>query len=166
MSLNKQPVIEMKRTGFEKMMDIIGLIVFGISLIYLLTQWSSLPDKVPIHYNLAGVPDGWGGKWTIIILPVIGIVMWIGFYFLGKVPHTHNYIGLTQENAKRLYKNSQFTLNILRNECLIFFAGISFETVRTAEGEAMLLGVWALPVFLFVLLGSLACLFMRGLRLR
>ncbi len=166
MAIYKQPLLPMKKSFFEKAFDCIALLLFGVSIVYLITIWSSIPSEVPIHYNFAGEPDGWGGKWTLSILPVIGLAMWIGLYFIEKYPHTHNYIGLTEENKERLYKNSQLLVNVMRNEIMIFIAYMTVETVRIARGHEMVLGAWQMPLFLVILFGSIAYLFARGLRLR
>lgn len=166
MSKPKQPVLKMKRSFFGKAFDLIALISFGASVFYLISIWSSVPSEVPIHYNFAGEPDGWGDKWNLSILPVIGLTLWIGLYFIEKYPHTHNYIGLTEENKERLYKNSQLLVNVLRNEIMIFFSYMTVETVNVAGGHEMVLGAWVMPLFLVILFGSIAYLFVRGLRLR
>ena len=156
----------MKKSFVEKAFDCIALLLFGASIVYLISIWSSVPSEVPIHYNFAGEPDGWGGKWTLLILPLIALALWIGLSFIEKYPHTHNYIGLTEENKERLYKNSQVLVNVLRNEIMIFFAYMNVETVRSALGDEMLLGAWGMPLFLVILFGSIIYLFVRGLRLR
>ncbi len=46
-----------------------------IPFIYLAYIWNSLPEKVPIHWNLKGEVDGWGDKFSLIgllfMLPVL-----------------------------------------------------------------------------------------------
>lgn len=37
----------------------------------------ALPDRVPIHWNLAGEPDGWGGRWVAALgLPTVALAVW------------------------------------------------------------------------------------------
>jgi len=47
--------------------------------VYLATIWSKLPDRVPTHFNIAGNPDDWSGKTTLLFLPG---ALGIGIYLL------------------------------------------------------------------------------------
>ncbi|OLN21997.1 hypothetical protein BTO30_11735 [Domibacillus antri] len=133
---------------------------------YLAVQYVSLPERVPTHFNAFNVPDGWGPKWMMLIPLVIGFAIWIGLHVLEKFPHIHNYLWLTEENARRQYKNSQLLLNSMKNIILVFFSFMTIETVRISFGKPSLLGVWEMPIFLFVLFGTMGCFLFRSYRLR
>ena len=47
--------------------------------IYLATIWNELPAQVPTHFNMAGNPDDWSGKTTLLFLPG---ALGLGIYFL------------------------------------------------------------------------------------
>jgi len=47
--------------------------------IYLATIWSELPDKVPTHFDLDGIPNGWSSKTALLIIPG---ALGMGIYFL------------------------------------------------------------------------------------
>lgn len=53
-----------------------GIIV--TPLVYLMIVWNQLPEIVPTHFGISGKPDGYGAKWTLIILSAVSI----GMYFL------------------------------------------------------------------------------------
>ncbi len=42
-----------------------------IPMIYFLIVIGSAPDTVPTHFDAEGVADGFGSKWTLIIMPII-----------------------------------------------------------------------------------------------
>ncbi|MFE4349155.1 DUF1648 domain-containing protein [Peribacillus butanolivorans] len=48
---NNQPVLKLPKTVYEKLIDIFSLIIIVLNLIYLINEWSTLPDQVPIHFN-------------------------------------------------------------------------------------------------------------------
>ena len=50
------------------------LLVFAVYLT--LANYSALPDTIPTHFNLQGVPDGWGGKNEIFIFSGLGVVVY------------------------------------------------------------------------------------------
>jgi uncharacterized membrane protein len=62
---------------FKKELPIIGIIL--IPFIYLATVWNTLPEIVPVHWNSKGEIDGWGNKFTLIVmlfmLPVLTYVI-------------------------------------------------------------------------------------------
>ncbi|WNG54048.1 DUF1648 domain-containing protein [Archangium gephyra] len=53
----------------------LGLVVFGLGLSALL--YPRLPELVPVHYNLEGVPDGWIPRVRgAFLLPLLALVSW------------------------------------------------------------------------------------------
>jgi len=51
--------------------------------------YSSLPDQIPIHWNFRGEVDGYGGKWTLFLFPVMMAGMLVLFYFLPALSPKH-----------------------------------------------------------------------------
>jgi uncharacterized membrane protein len=52
--------------------------------------YASLPDQqIPTHWNIRGEVDGYGGKWTLFIFPVMMIGMLVLFYFLPALSPKH-----------------------------------------------------------------------------
>ena len=41
-----------------------------------------LPDRIPTHWNIRGEVDGYGGKWTLFVMPIMTMGMLVLFYFL------------------------------------------------------------------------------------
>lgn len=164
--LEKRPEPELEKNVLEWVADIAAILSWMACIVYLMVKWVSLPNTVPIHFNIYGQPDNWGAKWIIVIPLAIGIILWIGMHFLEKFPQGHNYIWFTEENAQRQYKNSQLLVNAMKNIILFFFSFMTFESVRISLGEKSLLGVWELPVFLIVLFGTMFYFVFRSYRLR
>lgn len=49
-------------------------LIMAIPVVYLLSVWNSLPETVPVHWNLSGEIDGWGSRhtlWLLILLVVV-----------------------------------------------------------------------------------------------
>ncbi|MER2000695.1 MAG: DUF1648 domain-containing protein, partial [Lysinibacillus sp.] len=55
----------------HKIFNIIALATLLSGVLLIIIYWSKLPDTVPIHFNIKGEADGWGSKYTLIILPFI-----------------------------------------------------------------------------------------------
>lgn len=56
--------------------------------------WSQLPDPSPVHWNLAGEPDGYGPRWLLTVLPPAMNVLLVGlFYVLPRLgPWRQNFV--------------------------------------------------------------------------
>jgi len=44
---------------------LLQIVLALVPMIYFLLIWSSLPDRVPIHFNAQGVANDWGSKMTV-----------------------------------------------------------------------------------------------------
>lgn len=166
LELQHRPKLNIKKSGLEIVLDLIGIVSFMAICIYCIYIWPSLPDSIPTHYNFKGEADSWGGKGSLLILPLISLILWIGLTALERYPHVHNYNGLTEENAERLYKNSRMMLNVMKNEMVIAFVFFTWKSVQDAFGKELYSDEWELPVFLIVVFGSTAFFVVRSFRLR
>ncbi|MEY9971077.1 putative membrane protein [Lysinibacillus sp. RC46] len=147
-----RPILKLPKTRYEKIWDFIGGGLFVLSILYIIVMWGQLPEKIPGHFNGAGEVNRWGSKIELLILPFIGILLWILLGLLEKIPHIHNYPArLNESNVEAFYLNSRKILNEIKNLCLIIFTAISFQMVRIALGEAESLGWWFLPAVLIVM---------------
>ncbi|MGE7928635.1 DUF1648 domain-containing protein [Lysinibacillus xylanilyticus] len=147
-----RPILKLPKTKYEKIWDYIGGGLFVLSILYIFVMWGKLPEEIPGHFNGAGEVDRWGSKIELLILPFIGLFLWILLGLLEKAPHMHNYPArLNESNVEAFYLNSRKGLNEIKNLCLILFAAISFQMIRIALGEAENIGWWFLPIVLIVI---------------
>lgn len=144
-----RPILTLPKIKYEKCLDVIGSGLFTVSILLIISQWGNLPEEIPAHFNAKGEVDRWGSKIEVLILPGIGIFMWIFLGLLEKAPHMHNYPArLNERNVEAFYLNSRKLCNEVKNFCLILFAIISCEIVLVALGKIEGLGWWFLPVVL------------------
>lgn len=162
---NNQPKIDIPKSLFERLFDGVAFVFLVISISYLISQYGALPDKVPAHFNGAGEVDRFGNKIELIMLPIIALVMWIGMTVLERYPHTFNYMNLTKDNAEAQYKNGRLMMNVLKNEVVLLFSYLTYQTIQISKGLAEGIDSFFMPVFLIVIFGSIAFFFVRMLRL-
>jgi len=160
------PKLDIKVPTVGKVFNIVAIISYIVSIMFILIQWSHLPDLVPSHYNALGEPDSWSHKGFIFIPLVIGFFLWIGCYEVEKRPHLHNYLALTEENMEKQYKNSMLMMNFLKNELLLFFSYGVCNDVFVSHGKNSLLGVWELPIFAVMIGGTLLFFVIRSFKLK
>jgi uncharacterized membrane protein len=51
--------------------------------------YPGLPDRIPTHWNIRGEVDGYGGKWTLFMFPIMMVPMLVLFFFLPALSPKH-----------------------------------------------------------------------------
>jgi uncharacterized membrane protein len=145
----ERPKITLIPSTADKLVDLLGWIMLLAMWGYTISHYSTLPDTIPTHFNAAGEADGFGSKASIIGLPVIATLLFIGLTVLNRYPHIFNYpTAITQDNALRLYTLATRMLRYLKLVLVLVFGGIELMTIQHATGKAAGLGVWFLPLTL------------------
>ena len=143
----ERPKITPIPTSTDKLVDLLGWIVLLAIWGWTFSHYSTLPETIPTHFNAAGEADGFGSKASIIGLPVIATLLFIGLTVLNRYPHIFNYpTAITEDNALRLYTLATRMLRYLKLVLVLVFGGIEFMTIQTATGEEAGLGAWFLPL--------------------
>jgi uncharacterized membrane protein len=142
----------MKNTKYDVLMNGICIILlFGVVL-YLIYDWSNIPDKIPVHYNFAGEIDKWSNKSELWVCPVLSVLLFLVLTVLEAFPQLWNTgVQITVENQERVYRILKTILVNLKGVTVVVF---TFLTVHSALIRP--LPVWFLPIFLVLLFGSLA----------
>ena len=131
-------------------------------LLPLVLSWGGLPKTIPTHFGPSGKADDWGGRSILFVMPIFAVLAYFGIGFLRRFPHVFNYpYAITEANAERQYALARALLNLLRLEMVWLFAYIEWIMIRTAQGKAVGLGGWFLPVSLVVIFGTLAGFIIR-----
>jgi uncharacterized membrane protein len=144
-----RPKIKLFPTTADKLVDLLGWLILIALWAITIINYSSLPDTIPTHFNAAGEADGFGTKVSIIALPVIATLLFIGLTVLNRYPQSFNYpTTITKDNALRQYTLATRMLRYLKLVLVLVFGGIEIMTIQNATGKAAGLGVWFLPLTL------------------
>jgi len=145
----ERPKIKLELTTADKTFEIIGWLLIVFIWFLTLSNYSNLPETIPIHYNGAGQADGFGRKAIILTLPLIATILFIGLTVLNKFPHIFNYpTNITHDNALIQYTNATKLIRYLKFIIVFIFGLIVFKTIQNANEEAVGLGTWFLPMIL------------------
>jgi uncharacterized membrane protein len=158
--MNVKPRIKVESTNIKRMLEFVSLagIVFVISI--LLKNWNSLPDIIPRHFGFDGQPDAYGGKSFILLLPLVGIAVYIALTILDRFPHTFSYIWkITPENAYRQYQLAGTMLAAMKAEVIWIFNYIVWILIKGSRGTPQGLGPLFLPIMLAVVFGPI-CIYL------
>jgi uncharacterized membrane protein len=150
-----RPQITLERTGIDAMLDGLALAGWMSGLAAILFTSRLLPDRLPVHFDLAGNPDRWGTRLELFVPSGISLVLFIGLVLLTRIPHTYSYIvEITPKNAPRQYGLAVRLLRSLNVLMQWLFAAITWTIIRAAQGSISP-GVWLIPILVagtFVLL--------------
>jgi hypothetical protein len=144
-----RPKIIIKPTRADNILETGGIILLSLMWVSTLLIFLQAPGIVPIHFDLAGNADGYGSKGTILFLPVIPTVLYVGLSQLSKYPHILNYMQeITPENAREQYTIATRMLLYLKLAILLIFTLIVLFTYLTSLGLADGPGPWFLPLII------------------
>jgi uncharacterized membrane protein len=147
--MEERPNLKIVLTNTDTIIEIVGWFLLVAIWGFTLSNYQSLPSKIPIHYNGAGVSDGFGEKWIILTLPFIATVIFIGLTILNNYPHIFNYpTEIRKDNALSQYRNATRLIRYLKVIIVVIFGLIDYLTISQANGLSEGLGVWFLPLIL------------------
>ena len=126
----ERPRIKIQLTALDYIVEFFAFLFVLSSIVLYVIYWIKAPDIVPIHYNIHGEVDGYGSKTTLIIMPIINVLMYVGFTILNRYPHIFNFpTTVTEENALFLYKTSTRAVRWIKLLMCLLFAYIIWHEV-------------------------------------
>lgn len=143
-------------TKTQKILEVLSLIIMLVSIIYVITIWSSLPDTLASHYNALGQPDDWSSKSSILFMPILTVLLYAlltGVLFISP-EMINSPIEVTADNRFYVQKTTRDLLCTLK---LVIICDFSYMTFCTALEKS--LSPWFLPIFLgFVFIPIIVCI--------
>ena len=52
------------------------LAMVAVSFTYAIYLWAQLPDSIPIHFDINGIANNWGPKYTAFLLPALSLFVY------------------------------------------------------------------------------------------
>lgn len=93
-----------------------------------------LPDRIPIHFDLHGQPNGWGSPASLPLLPAIAVGVFLLLTVIARFPETFNYpVAVTDANRQRLQALTMDLLAWMRMEVSCLFAAIQWISIQAAH---------------------------------
>ncbi|HMU10006.1 MAG TPA: DUF1648 domain-containing protein [Ferruginibacter sp.] len=150
--METSPKIKLPLSSLDNKLELTSKIFLVVMWGLTLYTFLNLPITIPTHFNASGQADGYGNKLTLLILPVLATIIYLGLTQLNKYPHIFNYVTkITENNAQKQYIIATRMLRFLKLAILIIFSLIILFTYLTTTGVTNGLGFWFLP-FTFMLL--------------
>jgi len=151
-----RPILILEKSRTDKSIDILILITIVLTWILTIVNYNSLPEIIPIHQDLKGNIDNYGGKASIWFLPVISTLIIAGMRFINKFPHHFNYlVKITAGNARSQYTGATRMIRYFQWMVALVFLFIVYDVVHSAHSGSSFIGVWFVPVLFLTFLGPL-----------
>lgn len=121
-------------TKFQKRTELLSVIALCFLLIYLVSNWSSIPARIPSHYDMNGVITAWSSKSSLLLLPVISLAIYALLTVVLFFPKTWNIpVKITDENRARVYAVTRSMLCVLKLLTMLLFISITVSLVKMRE---------------------------------
>lgn len=154
--------MRVNKTKYEIIANMLCLLLLTGSVIYLCVNWTSIPDKVPGHYNFAGEVDRWGNKKELLFIQALAWVLYLGINASERFPKLWNTaVKVTEENKERVYPILKKLLVTVK---LLVTANFTFLIINSEQGKDM--PIWFLPVFLILMFGSIIYFHIKAYKVR
>lgn len=144
----EKPKLDIEKLAVAKVFDVLVIALFAAALVYLFWYWNQLPDQIPAHFGVDGEVDRYGSRVELFLLPIIGIVMWLGMSLLEKYPHTYNYLNLRPDNVEVQYRYGMLFMNVIKNLSTLLFVFLIWQTTDIAMAR---IGSLNMPIFITLL---------------
>ena len=143
--------MKVKNTKIDIVIEVICLLLLGGITFYLILNWSSMPDKIPMHYDIAGQIDRWGKKSEIIFIPVVSWLLYLLITVSEHFPQSWNTgVQITEENAPRVYR---ILKSMVKTTKLLMVIMFSYITICSVTARSM--SPWTLVIEMGVIFGNL-----------
>ena len=144
--------LKLKKTDY--VLEIIGLIGI-ISLIALPIYFFNQipPDHIPKHFNSLGEADSFGSRALLWILPVIGIILYIGMTLMNRFSFAFDYPPkqATHEHAERMYDIGKRTVRLLKVIIILSLATLNYKLIEIGMRQTKEIGEFFLPLIFTIL---------------
>jgi len=106
-----------------------------------------LPARVPLHFDVAGNPDGWGTPASLLFFPGIAVFIYLLFTVVTRFPSAFNYpVRVTPMNRARLQELALGMIAWLKAELIWLFAAIQWSVVESARRHISLAPAAFMPI--------------------
>jgi len=114
-------------------LKVISFVVLILIWIFTIVNFKNLPETIPIHYNIAGTPDGFGPKSTIWFETTLTTALFLFLMYVSKKPN-FPLLNIPQ-NIKKKPILTEFIVSILLLIIMLIFADINYESIQNALGK-------------------------------
>jgi uncharacterized membrane protein len=150
----------------KKILNALIGVIFLAPFLYLGYTWKSLPAKLPIHYNLKGEADRFGGPVDLLIMALVITAVNIGVYFLLRNAHRIDRRRNAKENVDSMHRIA-FVVSVFVSAvmCLIIYSSANHVNSINSFSGIIFSGIGLLFSFIGNYMYNIKPNYIAGLRL-
>lgn len=162
-----RPRLELPLDPLDHLVEAFALTGWLTLLATTVALWPALPRRLPTHFDVAGLADGWGARGLFLALPIVASVLYVALTVVRRFPHTYNFPWpITAENAERQYRLARRLIGALKGIVVWLFAGLVWGTAQVATGGSVGLPPMLVPLTLLAIAAAVALYFLAARRAR
>lgn len=167
---DSHPKIQLTKTKNERYLELASYVLIAFQIIYISSNYSSLPETVPTHLDLNGKVNRFDDKSFIWTMPILGFAVTFVLFWLNKFPHWFNYIHkVTEDNAEKTYRYTSNFIRLLVLAINILCVVISYNIVNMSINNEVEFGTTSKLLmygcFLFLTIAPIVYIFKEGYKL-
>ena len=152
-NLSKIPKEQTRSQKFASTIELFGAILMVHTWIYAFHNYEKLPDKIPIHYNISGEADDFGGKSYIFIFSFAGTFIYILFTTMTHSKKILEFGAKLSYNPLKLkisekWINWMLRLAMINKQACMQYC--SYITVYNAVNEVNTINILNIFIFVFI----------------
>jgi uncharacterized membrane protein len=145
---------KLKKHPLDLAFEILGIIAIIVSFALPAFYYQDLPDSLPRHYGSDGLPDAYGGKGIIWVLPIVGSILFIIIGLVSNIPSLINLPFQPDPEKTEIYQRKYARMvRILNVGMVCIFAYLTYNTIQIGLGDQTQLPTYFTPVALLFFLG-------------
>ncbi|MDO8896034.1 MAG: DUF1648 domain-containing protein [Bacteroidales bacterium] len=149
--MEKRPRIKLELNFHDKIVDWIGWGLLAVIWFFAIYGYVYLPETIPVHFDIAGKPDGYGNKISILFIPFLTTALLAGMTILNNYPHIFNYpVKITELNVVRQYRSATRLIRWLKLFIALIFTIILLSIYNAAINMQTETMQWIIPLILLL----------------
>ncbi|WP_343643694.1 DUF1648 domain-containing protein [Chryseobacterium sp.] len=131
---------------------------------FTLKNYNTLPERIPVHFDMEGKADGFGGKMYAFLMPVLALGLYAVFTYGTRHPEDTNFpVEITDQNISAQFLIMKIGLRILFVVLAMVFLNLQDYMFRYAVDDKAKPRISMATIFLSVVLFTPALLFIAYL---
>ena len=152
--IEARPHITIPLRPADRVLEVVAFVLLLTLWVYTFASYSTLPEIIPVHFDLEGNADRRGSPGIIWLFPVIASIIYFLLTVISRYPHSFNYPRpITHQNAAAQYAIALRMLRSIKLGIVALMLFIVVLIVLTAQGRIAGPGAWviAAPILLVIL---------------